>query len=219
MKYLMNSPDPAKIKVLIIDDHTLFNDGLASILASEELIDVKGQVYHSRLAFEAVQRIRPDLVLMDFNMPGLNGLELSRLLLKSFPDLKLLILSMYGDIRFVEDFRKAKVHGYMLKTADIIELVHAMQTIVNGGNYFDSKIVLSHSAANHTDDDFLKKNKLTRKEFEILGFIKAGYKSTQIAELMSLSRYTVETHRKNIHFKLQTKGSAEIFKWLSKNDF
>jgi DNA-binding NarL/FixJ family response regulator len=209
---------PEKIKVLIVDDHTLFNDGLSSILSKDPSIEVVEQIYHSRLAMDSVHRTSPDVALLDFNMPGMNGLELAKKLKSSFSGLKLLILSMYGDERFIEEFRKVGVEGYVLKTADMKELIKAISTVVNGGTYFDPRIAISQSADIHANDNFLKKVRLTPKEREVLKLIKAGLKNSEIAQKLFLTQSTVETHRKNIHFKLQTKGAAELYRWLLENE-
>lgn len=206
------------IDVLIVDDHTLFNDGLAAMLSSVPGIRVSGQVYESRYALREVQMHKPDLLILDFNMPKINGLELTGLLLKSCPELKILVLSMYNEPRFVEDFKAAGAKGYVLKTAELDELVQVIHKICNGSTCFETKGKIQNEGLNHQDDDFLKKNRLTPREIEVLKLVKAGFTSQQIAEKMFLSQLTVQTHRRNIHFKLAIRGEADLIRWLEKNE-
>jgi DNA-binding NarL/FixJ family response regulator len=208
-----------KIKILIVDDHTLFNDGLATMLKNDSSLWVVGQVYNSKDALYSVQKLAPDIVLLDFNMPYLNGLQVTELLLKSHPELKILVLSMYNEIRFTEDFRKAGAKGYILKTADLITLTEAVHKVAEGGSCFENGNTSVESVSNHSDDDFVKKYKLTPREIEILQQIKKGLTSQQIADRIFVSPLTVETHRKNIHFKLGIKGQNELFRWLLKQEF
>lgn len=206
------------IRALIIDDHTLFNDGLKSMLADEPAIEVVGQVYASKDTSHAVAKLIPDILLMDFNMPGINGLEMTRQLLVGCPTLNILILSMYNEQRYVDEFRRTGAKGYLLKTADVDELVIAIQAIAAGKTYFisrSSRLIDSH---NHASDAFLKKFRLTPREIEIIGYIRQGLTSQQIADTMNVSFYTVETHRRNIHVKLGVKSTAELIRFMDSTD-
>lgn len=208
----------APIRLLIIDDHRLFNDGLATMLGNVPGVDVVGQVYLSRDAIAAHHRLQPDLVLIDFNMPYINGLELTELLLKQDTDSKVLILSMYNEARYINDFRKAGAKGYLLKTASLTEVVEAIQCIYMGGTYFETLIRTAQTPSNHASDDFLKMHRLTPREVDVLRCIKQGLSSQQVADRLSVSFHTVDTHRKNIHVKLQLKGQSELFAWLAQHE-
>lgn len=201
-------------RALIVDDHTLFNDGLKSMLADEPSIEVIGQVYTSKDTPHAVARLVPDILLMDFNMPGINGLDMTRQLLMSFPTLRILILSMYNESRYVDEFRKAGAKGYLLKTVDVEELVSAIKTIMAGNMYFIRKPNQLVEPDTHAEDIFLKKFRLTPREIEIIACIRQGMTSQQIAELMFVSFYTIETHRRNIHVKLGVKNTVELIRLM-----
>lgn len=205
------------IRTLIIDDHRLFNDGLKAMLANEVSIDVVGQVYRSSDAASAIHRLMPDILLMDFNMPGINGLELTRQLLTAHPRLPILILSMYGEQRYIDDFKKAGAKGYVLKTVELDELVKAIQLIMTGNTYFQNKAARRAISDHHANDDFIRKFKLTARELEVIGHIRQGLTNQQIADTMSVSYYTVETHRRNIHFKLDVKSTAELIRFMEEN--
>ncbi|MBT1688569.1 response regulator transcription factor [Dawidia soli] len=198
------------VTVVIIDDHRLFNDGLKAMLAPEQTIDVLAQVYDSREAKDQVRKLAPDVVLMDFNMPHLDGIELTRLLLGVNPDLKILILSMYNEERHIDSFKSIGARGYVFKTASSEEVVQAIRDVYAGGAHFPAP----HAESNHADDNFLKKLKLSNRELEVIQLIKAGMKTKEIAEKLNISFYTVETHRKNIKLKVGLKGEAEFIKFI-----
>lgn len=208
-------PEPTTpIRALIVDDHTLFNNGLKAMLADEPTIDVVGQVYVSKDTSHAVARLLPDILLLDFNMPGTNGLEMTKQLLSSFPKLNILILSMYNEQRFIDDFRKAGAKGYILKTVDVYELVKAIQTVAKGDTIFKTQT----QANNHADDRFVKKISITTRELEVIKYIREGLTSQQIADKMNVSFYTIETHRRNIHLKLDVKSTAELIRFMEENE-
>lgn len=209
----MTQPDTRPIHLLIIDDHRLFNDGLGSMLADAPDLAIVGQIYHSREALDEVARLRPDVLVIDFNMPELDGLALTRQLITRLGPQRILILSMYGEQRYIDDFRKAGAQGYMLKTSTKDELLTAIREVARGNVYFDPKLADNRQFSNHTDDVFLKKYRLSPREVEIIRYIKAGFSSTQIAEKIHLSSHTVDTHRKNIHAKLKVNTVAELVRF------
>ncbi|WP_166437213.1 response regulator transcription factor [Niastella caeni] len=199
-----------KIKILIIDDHRLFSDGLCAMLQPEPGIEVLSRIYDSREALRAIRELEPEIVLVDFNMPYINGLELTRLLLENHPNLKILILSMYHEERYTETFRKSGIRGYLFKTVSAEDVILAIQTVHSGGFYFPN----TSGKSNHADDNFLKALKLSPRELEVITLIKAGLKTKEIAEKLNLSFYTVETHRKNIKLKAGLKGENDFLRFI-----
>lgn len=213
----MDATVPPAIRALIVDDHKLFNDGLKAMLAQERTIEVVGQVYQSRDTPHAVAAYVPDVLLMDFNMPGLNGLDITRQLLRSLPTLKILILSMYSEQRYIDDFRKAGAKGYLLKTVDIDELVTAIQTIHAGNDWFNVKQTQQANQNIHANDTFIKRFQLTKREVEVIGHIRQGLTTQQIADVMNVSFYTAATHRRNIHLKLDVKSTPDLLRFMDEN--
>lgn len=209
-------PTPV-IRALIIDDHDLFNEGLKSILKNESSIEVVGQVYHSQDTLRYVDQLSPDILLMDFNMPGINGLEMTHQLLANSKNINILILSMYNEQRYIDDFRNAGAKGYLLKTVGIDELVKAIHVVASGKSYFVQKSIRNVKSENHSNDDFLKKLKLTKREREVISYILEGFTNQEIADVMFISFNTVETHRRNIYFKLNVKNTAELIQFMAKN--
>jgi DNA-binding NarL/FixJ family response regulator len=198
------------IKVMIIDDHRLFNDGLYAMLEPESGIEVLAQVYDSRESRAKVKKLNPDVVLMDFNMPHLNGIELTKLMLMERPAVKVLILSMYDDERHIATFREIGARGYLFKTASADEVINAIRKVHAGEEHFPD----IDGKGNHSDDAFLKKLKLSSRELEVIQLIKAGMTTKEIADKLNISYYTAETHRKNIKLKVGVKGEADFIKFI-----
>jgi len=203
------------IRVIIVDDHRLFNDGLHMMLKnSASGIDVQAQIYDSREAEEKILKLKPDVALVDFNMPHVNGIKLTKALLARQKDIRVLILSMYNEEMYIESFRKSGARGYVFKTASVEEVVKAIREIHVGEEYFP---IISENNA-HADDAFLKKLKLTTREMEVVQLVKTGLTTREIAEKLNISFYTVETHRKNIKVKIGGEGEAAFLRFIYSND-
>ena len=198
------------IKVVIVDDHRLFNDGLCGMLKSQQGMNVLAQVYDSREAEHTIRELNPDVVLIDFNMPHINGIELTKLLVSKSKDIKVLILSMYHEEMYIESFKRAGSKGYIFKTASVEEVVAAIFDVHSGENHFPA----SQKKDVHSDDLFLKKIKLSSRELEVIRLVKAGLKTKEIADQLHISFYTAETHRKNIKLKIGVEGEAAFLKFV-----
>jgi two-component system nitrate/nitrite response regulator NarL len=201
------------VSIVIIDDHRLFNDGLCSMLRAEG-IEVMAQVYDSREAEQTILTTVPDVVLADFNMPHLNGIELTKRLIAQQKDIKVLILSMYNEDMYVESFRQSGARGYIFKTASVGEVISAIQKLHSGETFFPQ----TNKKNVHTDDLFLKKLKLSSHELEIIRLVKSGLKTKEIADQLHISFYTAETHRKNIKLKIGVEGEAAFLKFVYEVD-
>lgn len=206
----MKKSDKDLIKVMIIDDHRLFNDGLNAMLEPEPGIEVLAQVYDSRESRAKVKKLKPDVVLMDFNMPHINGIDLTKLMLSERPEVKILILSMYDEERHIETFKEIGAKGYVFKTASADEVIRAIRKVHSGGEYFPE----TDTKSNHSDDVFIKKMKLSSREMEVIQLIKKGMTTKEIADKLEISYYTAETHRKNIKLKAGLKGEADFIKFI-----
>ncbi|MCY7349979.1 MAG: response regulator transcription factor [Cytophagaceae bacterium] len=209
-------PPPELVRVLIVDDHRLFNDGLRAMLADEPRLAVVGQVYDSREALRQIHLLAPDLILLDFNMPHLDGLTLTRQLVNEFSGINILILSMYAEQRYIADFSRAGAKGYLIKTASRQEVVAAALAIARGSSYF-APLPTAGAGNNHSGDEFLKRFSLTPREVEVIRQVRQGLSSQQIADLLCVSFYTVETHRRNIHLKLGITNSQELVRFAFEN--
>ena len=200
--------------MLIVDDHTLFNEGIRQLLQDDYYII--GQVYDGKNVLHEIQSKNPDVVLLDINLPTINGLDLAKNLKYSFPTLKIIFLSMYSEPRFVEQAKQLNVDGYLLKHSTKRELIIGIQKVLEGSQYFDSKLQDLRSNLHH-DDYFVKTYSLTPREVEIIKMIKRGISNPQIAEELFIAEETVKFHRKNIYYKLGVKNVVELVEFANKN--
>lgn len=200
-----------KIKTVIIDDHALFNDGLALILKESGLFDVVGQVYDSRQTMYTCQSMILDLILVDYNMPHLNGLEVVAQLKTLLNKPRIVIISMYAQKKEINLFSAANVDGYLTKTMPSAELIASLQKIMSG----DRILSLARPQKESTVNDFFAlKHQLTKREYEIVLSLKEGKTTEQTAQAMGLSYLTVETHRKNINAKLKLRSKQDFYDFL-----
>ncbi len=202
-------------KVLIIDDHQLFNDGLSLILKESKDFKVVGQVYDSRQALYKCQALNPDLVLVDFNMPYLDGLAVVQQLGTLMKTFKVVVISMYANSKEIALFKESGVDGYLPKTTPAKELRNILRRIMHGEQLFKS---LAAEKAAASKDSFVLKYQLTKREVEIMRALKKGYTTEQTAQELNLSYFTVETHRKNINQKLNLKTRNEFYDFLNEMD-
>ena len=196
---------------IIIDDHSLFNDGLSLILKESGYFKVIEQVYDSRQAFFKCYSLRPSLVIIDYNMPHLNGLEVVKQINSLDYGCKIVIVSMYADKKEIALFKDEGVDGYINKTTPAADLIQALNAILQGEKVFISNAIVKPEIFK---DEFEKKHRLTKRELEILKLIKNDFTTEQIAKQLGLSFYTVETHRKNINQKLKFTTRKEFYDFL-----
>ena len=200
------------IKVVIADDHAIVVDGLVSLLKDESDIDVVYTANNGKLAFEYIQRNPVDIAVLDINMPELNGVEATKEI-KTFPtDTKVLILSMYNSIEFVDDLLEAGCSGYILKNKGQEELVKAIRTIYSGEEYYGKEVIQTMISGKKTPE---KKTpqipvKLTNRELEVLKLIAQEYTTPEIAKKLSRAETTIDTHRRNLISKLDVKSSLGL---------
>lgn len=207
------------IKILLVDDHHIFNDGLKSLINEQQNMTVCGQVSQARDVFGSIEQQRPDLILLDINLQGSNGIDLGKKILYSFSDLKIIVLTMYNQPKLLEETKKVGLHGYLLKDATTAKLLEGIQIVISGGTYFDKAVTNpAQNSENPFIDNFAQRLNLTFREIEIIRLIKVGFTNEQIAEKLNLSFFTVKTHRKNIHFKLKLNNVAELIEFAIQND-
>jgi DNA-binding NarL/FixJ family response regulator len=199
------------IKVLIADDHQMFVDGLKSLLVEEKEMCVVGEAKNGHEVLEICDHEEVDIVIMDINMPLMDGIQTSRELSKKHPSVKILGLSMYNDRDFISDILKAGAQGYVLKNTGKESLLNAIATVQSGSNYLSeevSKTLLSGFIKTGTRDQM--QEKLSDREREVLDCIASGLTTHEIADKLFISKNTVETHRKNLLYKLKARNTAEL---------
>lgn len=200
-------------KIAITDDHVMVLKGIESMLENTNEIEVIATYSNAQETIEGIEKKAPDVLLLDINLPDINGIDLSKQLLKKHPELKIIALTNFEDISFVKRMLKNGVHGYLLKNTDKIELVTALKTVLAGELYVQKQLnkrLLNQSAAKTFDNGL--NIKLTRREHDVLVAISEELTTQQISEKLFISPKTVETHRMNIMSKLGAKNSVGIIK-------
>ncbi len=203
-----------KLSVIIADDHTLFINGLRMLLQNEPDVEILNVAADGKELLGLLHSHSPNLILLDINMPGINGLDALKRIKAYHPKIKVIMLSTYNEEQLIEKAKTGGADGYLFKNVDKAELLSAMHTVTQGGTHFPKKAT---EAVNNTFDEpdpFLKQFQLTKREMELLQLIKQNYTNQQMADKLFLSIYTVETHRKNIMQKLQLKNPVELTKFI-----
>lgn len=205
------------IQIIIADDHTIFIDGLKMLLKDEPDINILAVANNGKDLLSLLPTSKPDIILLDINMPKVNGLETGRMIQQYYPDVRYMILSTYNDEHLIEKAKSYGASAYVLKTENKDKLVEAIRSVKDGGVCFPD---LSNEDRNEFDsrDQFLKQFDLTKREIEILKLIKKDYSNHQMADELFLSVYTVQTHRKNIMHKLGINHAAALMKFILENN-
>ncbi len=206
------------IRIAVIDDHNIFREGIRLVLEQINRFEV---VFDTCNAFEFIESLpRPDLdvVLMDYNMPQINGDEATRAALTIQPELKIIALTMFSDLTHYSQMMDAGVQGFVIKKASKNELQNAIETVYYGGHYFSQEILQKLALQAVHNRSFYQKQ-LTEREKEILQLICEGKTTSEIADTLYISVKTVETHRTNIFKKAEVRNVAELVVWAVKNNF
>lgn len=210
-----------KIKIAIVDDHELFREGLKFILNHNSELEVISETENGTLFLKELDIILPDIVLMDIEMPEMNGIEASALAIARFPYLKIIVLSSYGDEVYYSDMIKSGVLGFVLKKAGINELEEAIKTVNSGRNFFShellQKVVFMDSNLNNESANEFG-IKLSKRENEVLILISKGYSNIEIGERLFISPSTVNNHRSNLLSKTNTKNTASLLMFAIKHN-
>lgn len=198
-------------RIVLADDHQLLLQGITSVLNEMEDVAVVATASNGFEVLDAVSKHGPHLVVLDLNMPGQDGLKCLQQLKKSYPAVKVLVLSNYSQPELLDELKKLGAEGYLNKNSASHELKQAVVDVLSGHSYHAwSGEEKSLSEDSFFFDDFLKKYQLTRREVEIIRFISHGLSTREIAEKLFLSELTISTHRKNIFRKLETKNIAAL---------
>ena len=201
------------INLSITDDHKMIRKGIVSMLKNTPILKVVGTYENAKQTLKEISNDNPDVLLLDINLPDINGIDLCKQLVKKYPNLKIIALTNFDDISFTKRMLKNGAHGYLLKNTDKLEILEALKMVLSGELYIQKDIQkrLLNQSVTKTIDNGLQPN-LTRREHDVLVAISEELTTQQISEKLFISVKTVETHRMNIMSKLGAKNSVGIIK-------
>jgi len=223
--------EKGKIKVLIADDHALFREGLKRIINLESDIEVVKECTDGNAVLNYLTESTPDVILMDINMPNLNGVEATKEALRKYPDLKIIILSIHDDEAYVFQTLKNGAKGYLLKDMEASELIEAIRLVHNGKAYIHPKVTgklidefrrlseIEKESEVKAKDSFALENLLTRREIEVLELLVRGKSNRAIAETIFISEKTVKNHVSSILAKLNVDDRTQAVLLAIKNNW
>ena len=208
-----------KIRILIVDDHPMIRQGIKSLLNDKERFDVADEAANGNEALQKLSEDHFDLVIMDIKMPEKNGIEATEEIVKRYPDVKVLAISMYDEQRYIVKMLQAGALGYVLKNTGKQELMTAIRTVMDGESYFSQEVssIMMSQFMTRKATGVLEVSKedinLTKRENEIIRLIAEELTNSQIADQLGISPRTVDTHRRNLLQKLDVKNTAGLVKY------
>jgi DNA-binding NarL/FixJ family response regulator len=200
--------------IIIVDDHRLFRSGLKYILDASDKYKVIAEASNGFELLELLENTTPQLVILDIIMPKMNGIEATRLAMAKYPNLKIIILSMYGEIEYYNSLLDLGIKGFILKDADNEEFFLAINRVLMGETYFSQELLLNIIHERTRVDPV----KLSRREKEILGLISQGLSNQEISSVLNISQRTVERHRTHLLDKTGSKNSIRLIIYALKNN-
>ena len=213
----MSTPENEKIRIMLADDHPLFIEGLSMMLRREPDFELCGIANNGREVLEMLPTTKPDLILLDINMPKMNGLETIKYIRQSYPSVKIVLLSGYFDEAIIKEAKIKGANGYLLKSSQRDELIHTIKMVYSGALFATPQHDQPAPGEFLVNDKFLAQFNLTKRERELIQLIKNGMTNQDIAQNLHLSVYTVETHRKNIMQKLKLNSPGALMKFIIEN--
>lgn len=216
----MREETKSGLEICLVDDHKIVREGLKSLLIQEKIAKSIVEADNGLEFLQLLEYHKFDLVLMDISMPVMNGMDATKLAIEKYPDIKVLVLTMYDDQKYYSRLIEIGAKGFILKTSGKRELEHAIKTVLDNENYFSSKLLQNMILKSKQEKESLKSKhniEFTEREMEVLELLCSGFSTTEIAEKLYLSARTVETHRSNLLGKTNTKNTVNLVMFAIKN--
>lgn len=207
-----------KIRVVLVDDHILFLNGLKLLLDTYDSIDIVGEAHNGKEYLTLAETVPHDIVLMDINMPVMHGVDATKKITDSNKGIKVIALSMFGEEEYYYKMIDAGVSGFLLKNSDITELIEAIETVNDGSKYFSQELLYNVvKNIKKTEQIVDAQNLLSEREVEVLFLICKGLSNQEIAESLDISKRTVDKHRANLLEKTKSKNTVSLVMFAVKN--
>ena len=205
------------IRIIIADDHQLFRNGLKILLDAFDRFSVVGEAGNGLELIEIIKEIGCDIILMDIDMPVMDGIEATLKVLEIEPGINIIALSMYGEEDYYYKMINSGAKGFLLKDSDINEVKEAIINVFNGGNYFSQELLYNVIRKIKTRESETRMANLSKRETEILHKICEGLSNHEIADVLFISKRTVDKHRANLLSKTNSKNTASLILYAIKN--
>lgn len=210
-----------KIKVVIVDDHALIREGIKKLLELEESFEIQALAGDGYEALEVIKAQKPDVVLLDINMPNMNGIDCLKQIKSDYPETKVIMLTIHEDAEYLIETINIGAEGYVLKDADVSSLIKAIQKVVQGEVYIHPTLsgilVREYKSKNKNLDDVMGNN-LTKREYEVIRLISRGYNNKEIAVELFISEKTVKNHVSNIFKKIKVTDRTQAALYAIKHN-
>lgn len=205
------------LRLIVTDDHPIVKDGIEATLSGEKDIQIVAYVKDGEELLQVLEKTKTDIILMDINMPGMNGIKATEKVKEEFPDIKILCFSQYDDKYFVKQVFKRGANGYLLKNAAAEELALAIKTVMKGERFLGKELPDIFSEKQKKPSRY-STTRLTTREHEVLNEICQEKNNQEIARSLMISHYTVETHRANLLLKVGARNTAGLVRWALENN-
>jgi DNA-binding NarL/FixJ family response regulator len=209
------------VRIVVADDHAVFRSGLRALLENEKDLDVVAETGDGFDTIRAVTDENPDILLLDINMPGLQGSKIAEEVLKHRPRLAIVVLTMHEDEYYLQELFKIGARGFVLKKSSGKELIQAIRRVARGESYVDpslgGSVISSYLGGRTRNENKGRLDRLTRREQDVCRLLAYGHTNAEIAERLSISARTVETHRSNIMAKLELRTRADLVRFAIEN--
>ncbi len=209
-----------KLKIYIVDDHKLFREGLKLLLSTQDFVQHIYEASGGQEFIENLALVDCDIVLMDIEMPGMNGIEATEKALRLKPELKVIVLSMYGDEQYYYKMVDAGVRGFVLKSSGIEKVITAIHKVAEGENYFSEELlvnILNSMRDNNKPEPEIPDSEISDRELEILYEVCLGLSNQEIADKLFISKRTVDKHRANLLSKTGCRNTAALVMYAIKH--
>lgn len=206
------------VRIVIADDHQMFIDGVKVLIRNEPRFSIIGEALNGEDALVLIDGLNPDILITDINMPGMSGTELTKIVKEKYPEVKVLVLTMYNDREIISEIFATDAEGYILKNTGKQELINALTRLADGGTHYSAEVMSVMLAQAKKEKKIREQTELlTDRETEIIRLVAQDFSTAQIAEKLFISPRTVDTHRKNIIQKTGVKTIVGLMRFAYDN--